>query len=99
MLVTHRFVTVRGIRVHVAEAGAGPALVLQHGFLLALRGFWYMPLLGTPLLGSALLRSRRFSDLVLRWAHPGLGWDGELRDSYTAPIRRRRSRRGAARRL
>ncbi|GAA3244255.1 alpha/beta fold hydrolase [Dactylosporangium siamense] len=30
--VTHRFVDVRGTRLHVAEAGAGTALVLLHGF-------------------------------------------------------------------
>jgi pimeloyl-ACP methyl ester carboxylesterase len=30
--VTHRFVTARGLRVHVAEAGAGEPLVLQHGW-------------------------------------------------------------------
>jgi hypothetical protein len=28
--VTHRFVTARGLRVHVAEAGQGEPLVLQH---------------------------------------------------------------------
>jgi pimeloyl-ACP methyl ester carboxylesterase len=30
--VTHREVLVRGLRIHVAEAGSGPPLVLQHGF-------------------------------------------------------------------
>jgi pimeloyl-ACP methyl ester carboxylesterase len=30
--VTHRFVTVRGVRFHVAEAGAGPPVLLLHGF-------------------------------------------------------------------
>jgi pimeloyl-ACP methyl ester carboxylesterase len=30
--VTHHFVTVRGIRVHVAEAGEGEAVVLLHGW-------------------------------------------------------------------
>jgi pimeloyl-ACP methyl ester carboxylesterase len=30
--VTHRFVTVRGARLHVAEAGAGDPVVLMHGF-------------------------------------------------------------------
>ena len=30
--VTHRHVTVAGVRLHVAEAGAGPPVVLQHGW-------------------------------------------------------------------
>ncbi|HLH14483.1 MAG TPA: alpha/beta fold hydrolase, partial [Solirubrobacteraceae bacterium] len=30
--VTHRFVDLRGVRVHVAEAGAGEPLVLLHGW-------------------------------------------------------------------
>ncbi len=30
--VTHRFVTVRGVRMHVAEAGGGDPVVLLHGF-------------------------------------------------------------------
>ena len=30
--VTHRFVEVRGVRLHVAEAGAGPPLLLVHGW-------------------------------------------------------------------
>ncbi len=30
--VDHHYVEVRGIRVHVAEAGHGPPLVLQHGW-------------------------------------------------------------------
>lgn len=30
--VTHRFVTVRGVRLHVAEAGGGDPVVLLHSF-------------------------------------------------------------------
>lgn len=30
--VTHRDVTVSGVRLHVAEAGAGPPILLQHGW-------------------------------------------------------------------
>jgi pimeloyl-ACP methyl ester carboxylesterase len=30
--VTHRFVTVRGVRLHVAEAGSGDPVLLLHGF-------------------------------------------------------------------
>ncbi len=36
-LVTHRQWVVDGLRMHVAEAGAGPAVVLLHGF----PDFWY----------------------------------------------------------
>jgi pimeloyl-ACP methyl ester carboxylesterase len=32
MDITHRFVTTNGIRMHVAEAGTGPLVVLCHGF-------------------------------------------------------------------
>jgi len=30
--VTHRFVTVRGVRLHVAEAGGGDPVLLLHSF-------------------------------------------------------------------
>lgn len=36
--VTHRFVEVRGARIHVAEAGSGPPVLLQHGW----PEHWYM---------------------------------------------------------
>jgi pimeloyl-ACP methyl ester carboxylesterase len=32
MLVEHRFVESNGIKIHIAEAGAGPLVVLCHGF-------------------------------------------------------------------
>ena len=32
MEITHRFVTTNGIRMHIAEAGGGPVVVLCHGF-------------------------------------------------------------------
>jgi pimeloyl-ACP methyl ester carboxylesterase len=35
--ITHRTVRVNGVSLHVAEAGAGPAVVLLHGFPV----FWY----------------------------------------------------------
>ncbi|APR87504.1 Epoxide hydrolase [Minicystis rosea] len=35
--IRHHFVEVRGIRLHVAEAGSGPLVVLLHGF----PEFWY----------------------------------------------------------
>lgn len=67
-------------------------------FVLALRGFWYMPLVGTPLLGPWLLRRRRFQDAVLGWAHPGLDWDAGERDRYLGMVCER-ARAGASRRL
>lgn len=30
--VSHRYVVVDGVRLHVAEAGTGPAIVLLHGW-------------------------------------------------------------------
>ena len=30
--VTHRFLTVRGVRMHMAEAGSGDPVLLLHGF-------------------------------------------------------------------
>ena len=32
MEITHRFIETNGIRMHVAEAGEGPLVVLCHGF-------------------------------------------------------------------
>src|SRR5260370_31911465 len=37
MLVEHRFVESNGIKIHIAEAGAGPLVLLCHGF----PEFWY----------------------------------------------------------
>ena len=30
--ISHRFIETNGIRMHVAEAGAGPVVLLCHGF-------------------------------------------------------------------
>jgi pimeloyl-ACP methyl ester carboxylesterase len=46
--VTHRFVTVRGVRLHVAEAGTGEPVVLLHGF----PQHWYAWLHVVPLLAG-----------------------------------------------
>ena len=35
--ITHRFVETNGIRMHIAEAGSGPPVLLLHGF----PEFWY----------------------------------------------------------
>lgn len=32
MLVEHRFVELNGMKIHIAEAGAGPLVLLCHGF-------------------------------------------------------------------
>jgi pimeloyl-ACP methyl ester carboxylesterase len=68
-------------------------------FVLALRGFWYMPLIGTPVLGSALIRTRSFQRLVLSWADPDLDWDAATTDAFLTPLRNEPARASAARRL
>jgi hypothetical protein len=30
--ITHRFIEINGIRMHIAEAGEGPLVLLLHGF-------------------------------------------------------------------
>jgi pimeloyl-ACP methyl ester carboxylesterase len=189
--VTHRYVVARGLRVHVAEAGRGPPLVLQHGwpqhwyawsailpalaershvfcpdlrgfgwtdapargyakeeladdllavcdaldlqrfslaghdwggyvaFIVAMRsperverlvmlntghgfvkvdlrllgtqlGFWYMPIIGTPGLGPALVRGGGMVRAIVRWGQPGgVPWDAPTWESYLAPLRDR----------
>lgn len=68
-------------------------------FFLGLRGFWYMPLIASPLLGSALMRTRWFPRNVLQWAHPDLDWDEATYETYLAPIREQPARASASRRL
>lgn len=67
-------------------------------FLVALGGFWYMPLIGAPLLGPWLLRRPRFRGAVLGWAHPGLRWDAVERSHYIDQLGER-ARLSASRRL
>lgn len=67
-------------------------------FLLALRGFWYMPLIAIPLVGPWLLRRRWFTDALLAWVHPGLEWDAAARRNYLEPLRQP-ARASASRRL
>lgn len=187
--VTHRHVAARGLSVHVAEAGQGPPLVLQHGwpqhwyawraiipdlaehfrvicpdmrgfgwteapaggydkdglaedllavcdalgverfslaghdwggyvaFIVAMRwperverlvmlntghgfvkvdsrlvraqlGFWYMPIIGLPGLGPALVRHGGIVRAIVRWGHPGgVPWDDTTWEAYLAPLR------------
>ena len=68
-------------------------------FWFGMRGFWYMPLVATPLLGSWLVRRRWFTRSVLAWVHPGLPWDDATRELYHGPIRTQRARASASRRL
>lgn len=197
--VTHRYVQAGGLRVHVAEAGQGPPLVLQHGwpqhwycwnavipilaehfhvvcpdmrgfgwtdaprsgygkenlaedllavcdalgierfalaghdwggfvaFITAIRaperverlvmlntghgfvkvdlrllraqlGFWYMPILGMPGLGPALVRRGRFVRTTVRWAHPGgVPWSPQDWETYLGPLRERARARATQR--
>ena len=37
MTISHRFIETNGIRMHLVEAGDGPAVLLCHGFF----GSWY----------------------------------------------------------
>jgi pimeloyl-ACP methyl ester carboxylesterase len=60
--VTHRFVTVRGVRLHVAEAGDGEPVMLLHGFPL----HWYAWRHVIPLL------SGDYRLICPDW--PGFGW-------------------------
>lgn len=68
--VTHRDVVVRGLRLHVAEAGAGPPIVLQHGWP---ENWWAWRELIGP-----LAESNRVVCPDLR----GLGWSDGASDGY-----------------
>src|SRR5262249_61353742 len=66
-----------------------------HGFVKAdlrlLRaqvGFWYMPIIGTPWLGPALVRRGGLVRAIVRWAHPGgVPWDAAEWETYLALLR------------
>jgi pimeloyl-ACP methyl ester carboxylesterase len=60
--MTHRFVTVRGVRLHVAEAGTGEPVVLLHGF----PQHWYAWRHVVPLLAG------RYRLICPDWR--GFGW-------------------------
>src|SRR5260370_41679955 len=68
--VTHRFVTARGARFHVAQAGAGDPVVLLHG----LAQHWY----AWRKLIPELAGQHRLFCLGLR----GCGWDEATRRGY-----------------
>ncbi|HZG48918.1 MAG TPA: alpha/beta fold hydrolase, partial [Thermoleophilaceae bacterium] len=68
--VTHRSVEVRGVRLHVAEAGEGPPLLLLHGW----PQHWWCWRLVVPLLQDRY----RLVMPDLR----GHGWSGAPRDGY-----------------
>lgn len=54
----------------------------------AIRGFWYMPLIGAPVLGPRLVRSAGFLAFLERWFDPGEGaWEPEARESFAAALR------------
>jgi len=197
--VTHLYERIRGLRVHVGVAGAGPPLILQHGwpqhwyawhavipilaqhfrvicpdmrgfgwsdapadgyhqdgladdllgicdalgverfalaghdwggyvsFIVAMRAperverlvmmntahgfvkvdlrllrtslrFWYMPIIGTPGVGPALVRGSAFVRAIVGWANPGgVPWDAASWDTYLAPLRERPRARASQR--
>ncbi|MFJ9416333.1 alpha/beta fold hydrolase [Streptomyces sp. NPDC101227] len=66
----HRWVTVRGVRLHVAEFGSGEPLVLLHGF----PQHWYAWRRLVPL----LLADHRLICVDLR----GFGWSGQTSRGY-----------------
>lgn len=68
--VRHRFVTAKGIKFHLAEAGRGEPLVLLHGW----PQHWYMWRHQIP----ALADRYRVSCIDL----PGFGWSGVKDDGY-----------------
>jgi pimeloyl-ACP methyl ester carboxylesterase len=68
--VTHRFVEVNGIRLHVAEAGDGPSLLLLHGW----PQHWWCWRMLIP----ELAQDYRVIAPDLR----GFGWSGAPRGSY-----------------
>jgi pimeloyl-ACP methyl ester carboxylesterase len=71
--VEHRFAEVRGVRIHYAEAGEGPPLVLQHGWP---QHWWAWRELIGP-----LAETHRVICPDLR----GLGWSEGSRSGYEKP--------------
>lgn len=71
--VEHRYVTVRGVRLHYAEAGAGEPLVLQHGW----PQHWYS---WRELIGPLAERYR-----VICPDLRGFGWSDAPRGGYEKP--------------
>jgi pimeloyl-ACP methyl ester carboxylesterase len=68
--VEHRYVDVRGLRLHVAQAGAGPPLVLLHGW----PQHWYC---WRHLIGPL---AQRYTVLAVDLR--GWGWSDAPPDSY-----------------
>jgi pimeloyl-ACP methyl ester carboxylesterase len=60
--------------------------------------FWYMPIIGTPGLGPALVRHGGFVRMIVRWANPGgIPWDAGDWEIYLAPLRERARARASQR--
>jgi pimeloyl-ACP methyl ester carboxylesterase len=54
---------------------------------LAMRRFWYWPVVASPRLGPAVVRSRRFRKAIYRiWAAPGAHWSDTDFDALTAHL-------------
>jgi len=77
--VRHRFVTVRGVRLHVAETGAetAPAVVLLHGF----PQHWYA--------WRAVLTALAGDHHVIAVDLPGFGWSDPATHGYSTTERAR----------
>jgi pimeloyl-ACP methyl ester carboxylesterase len=68
--MTHRFITVRGVRLHVAEAGSGDPVLLLHSF----PQHWYAWRHMVPLLAG------QYRLICPDWR--GFGWSGAPRGGY-----------------
>jgi pimeloyl-ACP methyl ester carboxylesterase len=77
--VRHRFVTVRGVRVHIAETGAdtAPAVVLLHGF----PQHWYA--------WRSVLTALAADHHVIAVDLPGFGWSEPATHGYSTTERAR----------
>jgi pimeloyl-ACP methyl ester carboxylesterase len=73
--VTHRFITVRGVRLHVAEAGAGEPVLLLHSF----PQHWYAWRHVIPLLAG------QYRLICPDWR--GFGWSEAPRGGYDTRAR------------
>jgi len=73
--MTHRFITVRGVRLHVAEAGRGDPVLLLHSF----PQHWYAWRHVVPLLAG------QYRLICPDWR--GFGWSEASRDGYDTQAR------------
>lgn len=70
---------------------------LDWRLLVAMRGFWYQPIIALPAIGPWLLQRGGLTRVLSRWADPHLAWDTATEAAYVQtlrePARARASRR------